>query len=694
MKYMKFFSLLFVAFLFVWGFTDVKPEGAAEETVAADTSEILRPSANHFREVLVINSLLNQYHFRKVTMGDSLSSVIFDRYINALDPNKEYFFASDLEYFEKYRYSLDDELSKGKLDIGFQIFRVYKERAKDRIAYAFQLLENEPDYSIEEELEYNRDSIAWAGEREELDDYWRKKIKGYALNLKLRNKEWEDTKEVLDKRYKNFEKTLRQYNSNDVFEIYMNAYTGALDPHTSYFSPVSSDRFKVNMSHSLEGIGARLVQDVDFTKVYEVVPGGPAFKSKDIFKDDLIVGVAQGEKGEFVDVVGWRLDEVVEKIKGPKGTVVKLLLLRKGASVTALPDTIQLVRDKIKLEEQDAKAEVVPFKDGDKTFNLGVITIPDFYISFEDVQKGVKDYKSLTRDVKKLLIDLEEKGIDGLMIDLRNNGGGALQEAIELTGLFIPDGPVVQVKKTSGDVDIERDTDKAVYYDGPLAVLLNRYSASASEIFAGAIQDYERGVIIGETTFGKGSVQNLVGLSQFLPKDDTKMGQLKLTLAKYYRITGSSTQNVGVVPDVIFPSPYDPEEFGESSEANALPWDMIASSKFKTQGIVSSELLSNLNHVYATDLERDKDLLTLVKNVERARELRGKTKVSLHYETRKAEMEAEKEEGIADDLDEEEAEEEEDASADEELEVKLKKDTYLKQSLRILSEMVRQQKIG
>ncbi len=707
---MKFISVLVVGFLFVWGFTDVRtplnatPEPIIESTVTGaldeiesnewepDTTGILSPEQKHFRSTLLISSLLNQHHYRKVAVNDSLSSVIYDKFINSIDPNKEYFLRADIDYFEKYRLQLDDDIKKGNLDVPFQIFRIYRERATDRVAYALELLENEPNYSLEEEMDFDRDKMVWRESVEEVNDFWRKKIKSTTLSWKLSGKEWEDSKEILVKRYRNFQKGLTQQKPEDVYELYMNAFTEAFDPHTSYFSPVSSDRFQQNMSHSLEGIGARLVQEIDFTKVYEVVPGGPAARSKDIFKDDLIVGVAQGDEGKFEDVVGWRLDDVVAKIKGPKGTVVQLLLQRKDAAVNALPDTLRLVRDKIKLAEDDAKAEIIPISDGLTTFNLGVITIPSFYINFEDAQKGLPDYKSVSRDVKKLIGELEEQGMDGLMIDLRNNGGGALQEAVDLTSLFIPGGPVVQVKKSNGLIDIERAAGSDVFYDGPLAVMTNRFSASASEIFSGAIQDYQRGIIIGETTFGKGSVQNLVGLGQFLPSSEEPLGQLKLTLAQYYRVSGSSTQNIGVGPDIQFPSPYDADEFGESSEANSLPWDQINNARFSSRNRISEELIKHLSLLYAEDLKTDPDLIDLVGRIEKSKENRNKTLVSLNYDTRKAEREANK-------SDRDELETTIDYSEifpvdNEDTIEKIKNDPYLKEGLKLLAEMVKYNGVG
>lgn len=708
---MKFISVLVVGFLFVWGFTDVQPplsaspESSVESVIStafastegdegweADTSGILNPEPQHFRSTLLINTLLNQHHYRKVPINDSLSSVIYDKYINAIDPNKEYFLKADIDYFEKYRNRLDDDIKQGNLDVPFQIFRIYKERANDRVAYALALLESEPDYSIEEELDFDREEMQWRETVEDVEDFWRRKIKSTSLNWKLSGKEWEDSQEILVKRYRNFEKGLSQQKPEDVYEIYMNAFTEAFDPHTSYFSPVSSDRFQQNMSHSLEGIGARLVQEIDYTKVYEVVPGGPASKSKDIFKDDLIVGVAQGDDGEFEDIVGWRLDDVVAKIKGPKGTIVQLLLQRKDASMNDMPDTLRLERDKIKLADDDAKAEIIPISDGITTFNLGVITIPSFYINFEDAQKGLKDYKSVSRDVKKLITDLKDQGMNGLLIDLRNNGGGALQEAVDLTGLFIPGGPVVQVRKGSGLVDIEKANNTTAHYDGPLAVMTNRFSASASEIFSGAIQDYKRGVILGETTFGKGSVQNLVGLEQFLPNAEEPLGQLKLTLAKYYRVSGSSTQNIGVSADIGFPSPYDADEFGESSEANSLPWDQIASSRYTAQNKISKDLIEHLRILYAEDLENDPDMIDLLEKIEKSKENREKTTVSLNYESRKAEREANK--AKKDELETSIDYSEIFPVENEDTIEKIKNDPYLKEGLKLLAEMIKYNGVG
>ncbi|MEO8400162.1 MAG: carboxy terminal-processing peptidase, partial [Ignavibacteriaceae bacterium] len=470
----------------------------------------------------------------------------------------------------------------------------------------------------------------------ELNEIWRKRVKNDALSLKLAGKDWKSTSKTLKKRYDNFRKNIVQYSSEDVFQLIMNSYSEALDPHTNYLSPISSDNFKIDMSLSLEGIGAQLQQDDDYTKVNEIIPGGPAFKSNLLHRDDKITGVAQGEEGEMVDVIGWRLTDVVQLIRGPKGTIVRLQILEAEDGPNALPQEIKIVRDKVKLEEQSAKKDVIEIKNDNHAYKLGVISIPKFYADFEAQQKGVKDYKSTTRDVKNLIGELKKENVDGLIIDLRNNGGGALNEAIDLTGLFIKDGPVVQVKSADGKVDVGDDPDPQIYYEGPLAVLVNRFSASASEIFTGAIQDYGRGIIIGEQTYGKGTVQNLIDLNRVIPNQQEKMGQLKLTIAKYYRINGGSTQNKGVIPDIGFPSAFDSKDFGESSEPSALPWDQINSTQFKPYADIS-KLIPILLQKHKERFEKSLEFDYLNEDIEEYKQSREKQFVSLNEEVRRKE---------------------------------------------------------
>jgi carboxyl-terminal processing protease len=657
-----------------------------ESLFSSDTLKVLTPKEEHASEAYVITNLLKRYHYRQLALSDSISSVIFNNYFESLDPNKAYFYKEDVKKFEDQRFLLDDQIPAGDLQFAFDVFDTYRKRALDRIEYVNELLENEFDFSKDEVYIFDRDDVEWPNTVEEQDEVWRKIIKNQALSYKLAGREWDDIASSLKKRYQRIEKAIYQYNNEDVFQSYMNAFTSAYDPHTDYFSPPDAENFQIDMSLSLEGIGARLMQNLDYTQVAEIIPGGPAYKSNGIVKDDRIIGVAQGDDGDFLDVIGWRLDEVVSKIRGEKGTVVRLQILKASNGQNALPDTLRLVREKINLEGQAAKAEMIPITQGNSTYNLGVITIPSFYLSFEDLRAGKEDYRSTTRDVKKLITELKEQGMDGLMIDLRFNGGGSLQEAIEMSGLFIPEGPVVQVRNTDQSVDKMDDEDGGeVFYDGALAVLVNRGSASASEIFSGAIQDYKRGVIIGESTFGKGTVQNVIELQRYINNPDLTLGQLKMTLAKFYRVTGSSNQRVGIAPDVQFPSIYSQEDFGEASRPNALPWDEISNAGFKPTNNVSEELLDQLNAMYRADLNDDEDLQKLVRDIEEAKKNREQKSVSLNLEKRRAsqnkndELETTVETG--------------DGIAVDEINEKLKKDPYLKEGLKLLA-VIAKYKVG
>ncbi len=656
------------------------------QILEGDTLKTLEPKPEHASETFVIVNLLNRYHYNKVTLNDSMSSVVYDNYFESLDPNKSYFLQSDLDYFEKYRYTIDDHLPEGNLDFAYQVFSIYRERSLDRMDYITEILKTEPDFSKEEFFETDREKMPWPKNKEELNAVWAKIIKNQALSYKISGKDWDYIADALAKRYQRVEKALYQYNSEDVYQAYMNAFTSAYDPHTDYFSPVAKENFQIDMSLSLEGIGAQLTQQLDYTKVADIIPGGPAYKSKYLQKDDRIIGVAQGDDGDFVDVIGWRLDEVVQKIRGPKGSVVRLQVIKNDKDINGLPDTLRLVRDKIKLERSAAKGEIIPLIENNQTYSLGVVTVPSFYLNFDEMNKGVKDYRSTTRDVRKIVDSLKLKGIDGLMIDLRFNGGGSLQEAIELTGLFIPQGPVVQVRNTDNSVDVMKDEDHGeVFYDGPLAVLTNRYSASASEIFSGAIQDYKRGIIVGENTFGKGTVQNLIDIGRYMRQEDVELGQLKMTLAKFYRVTGSSTQRIGVAPDIEFPSPYEDEIFGESGRPTALPWDEITSAKFKPTNQIDQKMIDKLQKLYGKHLDSDQGLQDLVADIEKAKELRSQTKVSLNLDERKA-LDA-KENSVKDNLSTT-IKSGEVFTDDENLE-KLSEDAYLKEGLRLLAELAK-----
>lgn len=601
---------------------------------------LLYPSSKHREQSKLIYQLLSKYHYQNIQVNDSLSERIIDNYIKTLDPNKEYFYDSDITYFNQYRYQMDDYVVSGYLEPAYEIFTVYIERVKNRIDYVFSLLDNEPNFSINEELIFDRENESWFIDLYQMDDYWRKKIKNSILNMKILGKDWESNKETLDKRYKRFLKTISQFNSEDVFEMFINSYTELYDPHTNYFSPVNADRFEINMSKTFEGIGARLQQDLEYTTIFQIMPGGPASRSKELEKGDKIIGVGQGEDGKFEDIIGWRLDDVVSKIKGPKGSLVQLLVLKKEAQIDDFPDTVRLVRDKVDVVDEDASFEIIPYRTNNKTYNVGLINIPSFYINFEEAQLGIPDYKSVTRDVKKCIDSLKSMSVDGIIIDLRNNGGGSLQEAIDLTGLFIETGPVVQIKSSNGKIDIEKDFDKNIHYDGPLLVLNNSFTASSSEIFSGALKDYNRGLIVGESTFGKGTVQNLIDLERFFPNSNAQFGQLKITLAKYYRVNGGSTQKIGVEPHIEFPNIYDRDFYTENSRENALEWDRIREIYFNKSEDISESLVNYLNKKLESDIQNDSTFIKYVSYVEETKKNREKKSISLNYSNRLEEKKA------------------------------------------------------
>lgn len=595
------------------------------------------------KEARVIASILNDRHYRRIILNDSLSSAILESYLKELDNNKTYFLASDVKSFEKYRFSIDDFTNSENVDPAFDIYNVFRKRYQERMDYVMSTLVNQDfDYTVDEDYQTDRDHEPWARDEAALNDVWRKIIKNQELSLKLAGKKPEEIKDTIKKRYERFIKSFTQFNSEDVFSIYMNCITEAYDPHTNYFSPKSADFFKQQMSLSLEGIGAQLQTENDFTKVVKILPGGPAEKSNKLYVNDLITGVAQGHQGEMVDVVGWRIDEVVKLIKGPKGTTVRLQVLPAATGVNGASQEMVFVRDKIKLEDQAAKKSTVNYQVNGKNVKFGVILLPTFYMDFEAYQKGDPNYVSTTRDVKRLIRELQEEGIDGLVIDLRNNGGGSLAEAIDLTGLFIKEGPVVQVKTSAGRVDILADDDKQVAYSGPLVVLTNRFSASASEIFAGAIQDYNRGVIVGESTFGKGTVQSVVDLNKIITNSE-KVGELKLTFQKFYRVTGSSTQHKGVTPDIKLPSALEPNQFGESSNPSALPWDVIRSTTFQKSPDVNDKVIAGLFKSYLERVKSDAGLKKYMAETEELKRNLGQTTISLNETKRREEIaEAEK----------------------------------------------------
>lgn len=612
---------------------------AASGVFASNTPDsVFQIKPVYGKQAKIVASILETGHYRKLPFNDSLSSVVLDSYVASLDNNKIYFQKSDISSFEKYRFLLDDATRAERVDPAFDIYKVFQKRFTERMNYVMKhLVGKDFDYSADEYYETNRENEPWPASEKEMNEIWAKIIKNQALSLKLTGKDKAEIKDALEKRYERFIKSMNQTTAEDIFGSYLNAIAEAYDPHTNYFSPRTADVFKQNMAQSFEGIGARLQSDNDYTKVAEILPGGPAEKSKLIHANDRIVGVAQGD-GEMVDVIGWRLDEVVKLIKGPKGTRVRLSILPAETGVTGPPVVISLIRDKIKLEDLTAKKQVVEYTKDGKNMKLGVITLPSFYMDWEAYQKGDPEYNSTSGDVKKHIKAMQAEGIDGLVLDLRNNGGGSLKEAIDLTGLFIKGGPVVQVKNSMKRTEVLNDDDQSIVYNGPLVVLINRFSASASEIFAGAIQDYNRGIVVGESSYGKGTVQTMVELDRYV-QDKEPAGSLKLTIQKFYRVTGSSTQHKGVIPDIKLPTALDPEQFGESASPGALPWDEIRSALYQKTPYVNSKVLANLNKAYQERLKNDAYLNDFVSQTEEARKNFNQTKISLNEAIRRKEME-------------------------------------------------------
>ena len=610
-------------------------------TAALGQNKFLFPETRHERIGELVSQFIQNSHYNRVAVDDELSSRVLDLYIESLDRNRMYLLATDIEYFEKYRHELDDIVKSKPLDPVYEIFEVYQTRLRERLTFALRQLETEPDYTTDTDYRFDRAELPWAAGANELNEIWYKRVVNDALNLTIEGEPWEKVQEVLTKRYKGSLRRLNQVNNDDVFERFMNTFAHAVDPHSSYLSPRNSEEYRIAMSLSYVGIGASLQTDEDFVRIVAIILGGPADFDGKLQRDDRITAVAQGSDGEFVDVIGWRLDDVVDLIRGPDDSVVRLQIIPANAAPGSPKQEVVLTRGPVKLEEQAAKSEIVKIPREGREWSIGVIEVPSFYRDIRALSRGDMSYTSVTKDVKRLIGELEDVGIDGLVIDMRGNGGGHLAEATALSGLFIDNGPIVQLRNS---VDINRsppqrlddpDPVARVAYAGPLAVLVDRFSASASEIFAGAIQDYARGVIVGQQTFGKGTVQSLYSLDQYLHNvEDDSFGQLTLTIGKYYRVTGESTQHRGVFPDISLPSNIDVSVVGESARDNALPWDTVLTTRFAA-GVPLQNTIESLT---ASHIERSKDdpnfqyQLGRIQAAERVRKLKI---ISLNIETRR-----------------------------------------------------------
>ena len=602
------------------------------------------PTADQATTAKLVYGLLSdsRYAYRPQALDDAMSKDIFKRYLDALDGSKMFFTAADVAKFSKYKLSFDDAIKGGKLDPAYAMFALYKQRVAERSAYATGLLKQDIfDFGGDDRWNYDREDAPWATAAE-LDALWKQSVRNDWLRLKLAGKEPAEIRKVLAKRYGNFAESTDELDSTDAFSSFLNAYTGSIDPHTDYLDPRSAERFNQSMSLSLEGIGAQLQKQDDVVVIREVLPGGPAIKSEQLHAGDRIVGVGQGASGPMEDVVGWRIDDVVEKIKGPKGTRVRLDIVPPEAGLDSKPVRVTLTRDKIRLTADAAKSKIldVPARGALPARRIGVIELPGFYQDFAGRRDNANgDYASATRDVARLLGEMKAKKVDGVVMDLRNNGGGSLGEAIELTGLFIDQGPVVQVRESGGRVTVESDRNSGVAWEGPLAVLVNRGSASASEIFAGAIQDYGRGLIIGEQTFGKGTVQSLVDLDRWPANEKARFGQVKLTIAQFFLPGGASTQNKGVHPDIAFPVTVDASEFGESTYDNALPWTRIAAVSHVRYGNFTP-ILAELDALHDARVKESPEFQWWAQDVAEFRAERAKKYISLNEETRRSERDA------------------------------------------------------
>jgi carboxyl-terminal processing protease len=603
---------------------------------AAAATAVLAPTEQENYVARRVADIVAREHYRRAPLDDHLSSLILDRYLDAIDGGRSYFFASDIAEFERYRYELDDAIKAGDVEPAFVIFRRYQQRSRERMAYAIELLNKKPDFDVDESFNFDREKEPWPANTAEMNELWRKRVKNDALSLVTAGKQWPEAADVLRKRYEHVAKRMDQSKPEDVFEAFMNAFVLSLDPHSNYFSARNSEEYNIQMSLSYEGIGASLQLTDDYVTVIDVIAGGPAATSGKLAANDRITAVGEGKAGELVDVIGWRLDDVVQKIRGPGGTLVRLQLLPAGAAPGSPQKVVEFTRNRVSLEAQAAHKAMRVLQRNGHDVKVGIITVPSFYQDYDASRAGAKDYRSTTRDVQRLIGELKKDGSEVLIMDLRANGGGYLPEAESLTGLFIDRGPVVQLRDTTGRIEVDDDPDPSVFYSGPMIVLVDRFSASASEIFAGAIQDYGRALIVGQQTYGKGTVQNAHPLNYTIFGRKPELGQLNVTIGKYYRITGESTQDRGVTPDIALPSLIDANEVGESTRDRALPWDHIEPATFRIEGDLKTTAAS-LEKLHEERTANSADFRYLHDDIAALDAMRSQKTLSLNLKTREAE---------------------------------------------------------
>ena len=582
----------------------------------------------------LVTAISERAHISQKNVNNESSIKILNSFIKSLDSFKMYFTEDDITYFQRYRYKIDDTLKSGDLDPIFDIFSIYRLRVQQRLSYSINLVSNINSFDGEETYEFRAKKKTWSKTNETLDNQWGKKTKNDLLSLVLAGQELEAAKVTLKKRYQRFLDRVNDYKEEDVINIFLNSYMDNLDPHSNYLTPSQAEEYEIQTSLSYEGIGARLQNNDDFIEIVNLIPGGPAENNGLLKPLDKIIGV-YNEENLLIDVIGWDVNEVVKLIRGPKGSTVKLKILPTSSDADSNPYDLSLIRDDVTLEEQAASSYIKTLDIDNKQFHIGVITVPSFYQDFAARRRGDKDYKSTASDVKKIVEELQEIGIDAIVMDLRGNSGGLLDEATALTGLFIDNGPIVQLKDMDNNIEILDDPYPGMVYNGPMVIMIDRYSASASEIFAGAMQDYQRGIVIGQKTFGKGTVQNLYPLDRYSRYQSKKgFGQLTLTIAKYYRVTGSGTQNIGVIPDIELPSFINAEVIGEETKSNTLPWDQIVKLDFKTQHELSS-VLSIVEDSFLSRKENNLALKFLIEDIDDFNDDQQVRIVSLNIDQRK-----------------------------------------------------------
>ena len=651
-----FLGLFIVAALSCQGRSQVDPQ--------VDGSNNLKPDAQQAIVTKELVKLFENYHYKKVSINDSLSSVILDNYLKNLDEGKNYFLAGDIKDFEQYRNTLDDDFREGDLNAMFRIFNVFQKRYEERLRFTLSQVNSKFDFTKNETYTYDREKLPWFNSVNAANETWTKRVKYDLLNLKLTGTDPAKNVQTIKQRYENLLSQSSKTNNQDAFQIIMDSFTEAIDPHTNYFVPDRAQAFNEDMARTFEGIGARLQLENEVVKIAEIIVGGPAYKAKTLNVNDKIIGVAQ-EEGDFLDVTGWRLDHTVSKIKGPKGTIVRLKIIPAGQEMSSKPKIVSLVRDKVVLQDQSAKKTIKTVTSGGKTYRIGVINIPAFYADFKAYQSGDPNYKSTTRDVRRILDTLKREKVDGVVVDLRVNGGGSLMEAIELTGLFIKTGPVVQVRDARNKVEIDKDENEEIAWTGPLGVMIDRFSASASEIFAAAIQDYGRGIVMGTQTYGKGTVQSAIDMSRVIgpadklllmtqgsnkeanvSKNAPQFGQINLTMAKFYRINGSSTQHKGVMPDFQFPMIFPADKFGESSEPAALPWDVIKPTQYSVLADING-VKHKLQSIHEKRMKASPEYKYLLDDRDQFRKRDGETTVTLNEEQLKKERDQQEAQTLA-----------------------------------------------